>query len=295
MKRFIVPAAVISCALCTTLRPIEGARPARRRCALVSIAGCLALSQLLGGCAIKSRVLPQPLPNQVADLRWTAASPQGLTLELDQVIVRNSGGSWVRDANRDEYVLTVSNDSAVPVEIDRFDLYSDKLPGPGESSTSREQLEARSSATLRGLKDVGIVAGAGVASVGVVVAIVGTGGTMLTGAAAVAAATGVVVLMPVAMVGSTVYVVKRRHRDRKDKVLIDHRLTERAYAVPVELAPGMPSKQSAFFPITPAPSLLVLEYKAGGESRQLALDLPDLAGLHLKVLPAASPLLRAGG
>jgi hypothetical protein len=135
-----------------------------------------ALYLVLGGCAVKSRVLKEPLPTPVTDLKWTAAAPEGFILELDQVIVRNSGGSWVRDANWDEYVLTVRNDSSAPVEIERFNLYSDKLPGPEQSSTSREQLEARSSATLRGLKDAGIVAGAGVASAGVVVAIVGTGG-----------------------------------------------------------------------------------------------------------------------
>jgi hypothetical protein len=259
------------------------------RCGVASIVGFLALCLVLGGCAVKSRVLKEPLPTLVTDLKWIAAAPEGITLELDQVIVRNSGGSWVRDANWDEYVLTVRNDSAVPVEIERFNLYSDKLPWPEESSTSREQLEARSSATLRGLKDVGIVAGAGVASAGVVVAIVGTGGTMVAGATAAAAVAGVFVLMPVALVGSTVYIVKRHHRDRDDKVLIEHEFIKRGYSVPVELPPGVASKKSAFFPITPAPTRLVLEYTAGGESRHLALDLPALAGLHLKALRAASP------
>jgi len=227
----------------------------------------------------------------MADLGWTAAGPEGLTVELNQVIVRNSGGSWVRDANWDEYVLTVRNGSAVPLEIDRISLYSDKLPGAEESSTSREQLEARSSATLRGLKDVGIVAGAGVASAGFVVAVVGTSGTLVTGAAAAAAAAGVLVLMPVALVGSTVYVVKRRHRDRDDKLLIEHGLIERGYSVPVVLNPGGPYKESAFFPITPAPTRLVLEYTAAGESRTVALELPALAGLHLKTLkpPSVTP------
>jgi hypothetical protein len=265
------------------------------RCGLASIVGSLAVCLVLGGCAVKSRVLKEPLPTPVTDLKWTAAAPEGITLELDQVIVRNSGGSWVRDANWDEYVLMVRNDSGMPVEIKRFNLYSDKVLGAEASSTSREQLEARSSATLRGLKDAGIVAGAGVASAGVVVAIVGTGGTMVAGATAAAAVAGVFVLMPVALIGSTVYVVKRHHRDRDDKVLIEHELVERGYSVPVELSPGVPSKKSAFFPITPAPTRLVLEYTAGGESRQLALELPALAGLHLKAFQASSPSSGASG
>jgi hypothetical protein len=266
----------------TLLDASAGARPACGRRALFSIVGCFLLCQLLGGCAVKSRVLPEPLPGEVANLGWTAAGPEGVTLEVNRVIVQNTGGSWVRDANWDEYVLTVKNDSAAPVEIEQFDLYSAMLPAPEQSSTSREQLDARSSATLRGLKDAGIVAGAGIASAGVVVAIVGTSGTLVTGATAAAAAAGVLVLMPVALVGSTIYVVKRRHRDRDDKVLIEHQLTDRGYSVPAELTPGVALTRSAFFPITPAPTHLVLTYIVGGESRQLALDLPALAGLHLK-------------
>jgi hypothetical protein len=272
--------------------PIPLARSARFP--LIPILACLVLCPLWGGC-VKSRVLPEPLPTPVADLGWSAAGPEGLTVELGQVIVRNSGGSWVRDANWDEYVLTVRNDSAVPLEIERFSLYSDKLPVAEDSSTSREQLEARSSATLRGLKDVGIVAGAGVASAGFVVAVVGTGGTMVAGATAAAAAAGVLVLMPVALVGSTVYVVKRRHRDRDDKLLIEHGLIARGYSVPVVINPGVPYRQSAFFPITPAPTRLVLEYTAAGETRELALELPALAGLHLKTLKAPSPTPHPSG
>jgi hypothetical protein len=259
------------------------------RYGFASIVSSLVLCLGLGGCAVKSRVLKEPLPSPVTDLKWTAGATEGFTFELDQVIVRNSGGSWVRDANWDEYVLALRNNSAVPVVIEHFNLYSDKLPAPEENSTSREQLEARSSATLRGLKDAGIVAGAGVASAGVVVAIVGTGGTMVAGATAAAAVAGVFVLMPVALIGSTVYIVKRHHRDRDDKVLIEHEFVERGYSVPVELQPGMLLKKSAFFPITPAPTRLVLEYTAGGESRHLALALPGLAGLHLKALPASTP------
>lgn len=272
---------------CAALRAVRRASSARSRRAICSLAGCLLLSQLLSGCALKSRVLPEPLPAPVADLGWTLSGPDGVTLEVDRVIVRNTGGSWVRDANWDEYVLTVKNDSAVPVTIDGFSLYSAKLPAPEESSTSREQLEARSNATLQAFKDAGIVAGAGVATVGMVVAVVGTSGTLVTGATAAAAAAGVLVVLPVALVGSTVYVVERRHRDRHDKVLIEHELRERGYGVPVALSPQMSTKASAFFPITPAPTRLVLEYTADGESRQISLDLPDLSGLHLK--PPSAP------
>jgi hypothetical protein len=250
--------------------------------------GSLALCCILSACSVQSRVRPAPLPTTVPDLDWTASALDGVGLEVDQVIVLDSEGSWVRDASWDEYVLTAKNNSQSAIEIRGFELYSDKLLTPAQSSTSREQLEAQTSATLRTLKDVGVIAGAGLVPIGLTVAVVGTGGAMATGAAAAAAATGIVVLLPVALVSGTVYVVKRRHRARDDKVLIQQGLNDRGFNVPQEVAAGMELKKSAFFPVTPSPSHLVLQYAAGGESRDLSLDLTALAGLHLKAPPATN-------
>jgi hypothetical protein len=256
-------------------------------------AGVLSLCILLDGCAVKSRVLPEPLPTTVPDLSWTAAAPDGLSLELDRVIVLNGEGSWVSNANWDEYVLTAKNDSQSAVEIQRFELFSNKLPAPSENSTSREQLEGRSNATLRTMKDVGVIAGSGLVPVGLSAAVVmGSGGILTTGAAAGAAVAGMIVLVPVALVASTVYVVKSHHRANEDRQLIDHNLFERGFAVPLEIDPGAQLQKSAFFPLTPAPSRLVVEYTRAGESRELALELPALVGLHLKPAPAATATLK---
>jgi hypothetical protein len=125
---------------------------------LLSRVGCIfPLCALLGACA-SSRLLKNPWPPTETDVDWTASAPERLTVEVHQLIFRNSGGSWARDANWDEYVLTIKNDSTDSVDIQGINLYSDKLPAPAESSTSREQLDARSNRNLRTLKDVGIVA-----------------------------------------------------------------------------------------------------------------------------------------
>jgi hypothetical protein len=83
------------------------------------------------------------------------------------------------------------------------------------------------------------------------------------------------------MVGSTIYVIKRRHRARDDNVLIGQALVERGLGVPQQIAAGMQVRKSAFFPVTPAPTRLVAQYETGGEARELVLDLPALSGLHL--------------
>ena len=158
----------------------------RRTAALLST--LFILSGLLGGCA-SSRLLKNPKPPTVADVGWAATAPEGLTVEVHELIFRNSGGTWVRNANWDEYVLTITNSSAGAIEIQEIDLYSDRLPAPEASSTSRAQLDARSNRTLRAMKDAGIVAGVGIVGPSaLIVAGVGTSGGMLSASGAGAAA-----------------------------------------------------------------------------------------------------------
>jgi hypothetical protein len=144
---------------------------------------------------------------------------------------------------------------------------------------------------LRALKDVGIVAGVGiVAPSAMIVGAIGTSGGILSasGGAAAVAAVGIVAI-PVGLIGGTVYIVNRHRRDKKDKLLIDQRLSERGYGVPVQIPAQTQVTKSAFFPITPAPNRLVLNYSTLGEVREISVELPELAGLHLKAQPSKTP------
>jgi hypothetical protein len=261
------------------------------RVPLLSLVVALAsLSTFLDGCA-SSRLIKNPPPPTETDVGWAASGPEGITLDVHQLIFRNSGGSWVKNANWDEYVLSIKNDSEDAVEIQSLYLYSDKLPEPVESSNSREQLDARSHTTLRALKDVGIVAGVGiVAPSAMIVGAIGTGGGLLSASSGAAAVAFVgVVAIPVGLIGGTVYVINRHRRDTKDRLLIDRQLNERGYAVPVEILAQTQVTKSAFFPITPAPNRLVLNYSIHGEVREISLGLPELAGLHLKAPRKKAP------
>ena len=265
-------------------------RTPRRRQTLALVGALVALTALLDGCA-SSRLLKNSQPPTETDVGWMAAGPGAITIEVHQLIFRNAGGSWLKNANWDEYVLTVTNDSQIAVEIQSFYLYSDKLPAPVESSTSREQLDARSKTTLRALKDVGIVAGVGiVAPSAMIVGALGTGGGVLSasGGAAAVAAVGIVAI-PVGLIGGTAYIINRHRQDKKDKVLIDRQLNDRGYGVPLQVAAQTQVTKSAFFPITPSPTRLVLNYSARGEVQAISLDLPELAGLHLKAPRKKAP------
>jgi hypothetical protein len=251
---------------------------------LLALFGALVpLTVLLHGCA-SSRLIKNPQPPTETDVGWAASSPAGTTLEVHQLIFRNTGGSWVKNANWDEYVLTIKNDSQDSLEIQSLYLYSDRLPAPVESSMSREQLDARSRTALRALKDVGIVAGVGIVAPSAMIAgAIGTSGGVLSvsGGAAAVATVGIVAI-PVGLIGGTVYIINRHRQDKKDRVLIDRHLSERGYGVPLQVPAETLVTKSAFFPITPAPTRLVLNYSTRGEVQEISLELPALAGLHLK-------------
>jgi hypothetical protein len=263
--------------------------PTRRRSPAL-FGALVSLITLLDACASSRLLKTSQLPSE-ADVGWMASGPDAITLEVHQLIFRNAAGSWVKNANWDEYVLNIKNGSQETIQIQSLYLYSDKLPAPVESSTSREQLDARSRTALRTLKDVGIVAGVGiVAPSAMIVGAIGTSGGLLSasgGAAAVAAAG--IVAIPVGLIGGTVYIINRHRQDKKDKLLIDQQLNQRGYGVPLEVAAQTGITKSAFFPITPAPTRLVLVYSIHGEVRQISLDLPELAGLHLKASRKKTP------
>jgi hypothetical protein len=248
----------------------------------------------LTACSPQSRLLHEPLPARDTIIGWADTAPDGLHVELHQVIVRNGAGSWLRDANWDEYVVRLANHSAAPLRIERFELQSARLVGVVACSTSRTQLEKQSSATLRTLKDAGIVAGAGVvsagAAAGAAVAVVGTGGTIVASAAAAAAG---IVLLPVGLVTGGVYVHKKHKRERLDHALIDEQLAQRSFELPYELAAAADVSKSTFFPITPAPTQLVIGYAMAGEPHDLTLALPSLAGVHLKPAEAVRSVGRS--
>ena len=256
----------------------------------VLVCGAILIGGLVGGCA-SSRLVKNPQPSTQTGVGWAASAPDGISVEVRQLIFRNSGGSWIRDANWDEYVLTIRNDSQDAYEIQSIDLVSDKLPAPVGSTSSRMQLEARSNHNLETLKDAGIIAGVGIVGPSaLIVGAIGTSGGLLSaGSGASALAAIGFVAIPIGLIGGTAYVVSRHRRDAADRILVDRRLGERGYDIPLQIAAQAEVTKSAFFPITPAPTHLVLSYSFGGIDRSLSLSLPGLTGLHLKAPRTSGP------
>ena len=232
----------------------------------------------LGGCA-SSRLFVAPIPVKTPDLEAVMANPEGVTLKLHRIIRPNGGGSWVRNATWDEYVVTISNAASVPVAINRAELHSTAFPTPVRGGTSQDQLAAQSSAVHQTLKEVGLVGGGSVASAGLAAAAAGTGGGFVSAAAAAA-----IVVLPIALIGGTSYVVSRHHRAREDRPLIDSRILQRSLGMPTRLESAAQVAGSLFFPTIPDPDRLVIGYEVGSEPREISVTLPNRAELHAKAV-----------
>jgi hypothetical protein len=237
----------------------------------------MVLCSLLSACSPQLRMMKEPSAEQIPDYRWAATAPDGLTVTIHTVLVRNGPGSWVRDADWDEDILTIKNSSMSAMKIEALRLYSPYLPDPQQSSLDLQLLENQSRETLKNVRDVAVVAGAGAFVAGVGVA-----------ASAGAGAVGAAMAVPLATLALPVLeyqmgaVAERRHLEHEDRSLIELTILERGLHLPLEVPAGGEATRSAFFPLTPGPNRLVIDYRIDGDRRVLEVPLPALAQLHLK-------------
>ncbi len=237
----------------------------------------ISLCMLLCACSAQNRMVKEPRTDLIGDVNWAVTGPDGVTITLHAVLASNSPGAWVLDADWDEYILTIGNHESSAISIERLQLCSKYLSAAEDSSLSYQQLEDRTRDTLKNVRDSAVIAGS-VAVVGgatATVAAAGYAGTIL------APAVGVLMLPLIGYEASRTAV--RRNHEHQDTSLIQLTILERGIHLPLNIAAGGDATWSAFFPLTPAPSRLVMSYLNNGESRVLALPLPALARLHIKL------------
>ena len=245
---------------------------------LVSLVGC-------GG----TKVLKEPQPMQTTQ-PLAEVSDQQVTATLDWVIVRDGPGTWAKNADWDEYLLRVKNQSTQPINVTGI-IVVDSLDAKIVSEPGRKQLVRSSKQTARRYKGAGIkvkagrgvgtmlVAGAAVTTVGVGAAIGSAAWTMGPAAAGTtgvgAAATGLLLLGPALAVGGVV----RGVNNSKVNTQIELRQT----SLPVEIPASEESQLDVFFPLAPSPKRAELTYTDAGGQHTLILDTSvALDGLHIE-------------
>lgn len=252
-----------------------------------SAIGLLLSACLLAGCA-GTKVLKEPLP-----LRTTkplaVESDERVTVILDWVIVRDGPGTWARNADWDEYLLRVSNQSALPIHINEL-IVTDSLNTRVASEPGRKELVKGSKKTARRYKKSGIRVKAGRGSgtmlvTGAAVTVVGVGAAYGAASAALAsgatsagsagtAVGGLVLLGPALVLGGVVRGVNNH--------AVNEEILLRQTELPLEVAAGEEVQLNIFFPLVPSPVAIELSYTDESGEHRLAVDTRmALNGLHL--------------
>ncbi|MDH3304200.1 MAG: hypothetical protein OEM50_00960 [Gammaproteobacteria bacterium] len=242
----------------------------------------LLLACLLAGCG-GTKMLKEPQPIQTTR-PLAAAADQRVSSTLDWVIVRDGPGTWARNADWDEYLLRISNQSGQPIQVTRLTVV-DSLDTRIGSQPGRKQLVKGSKKTAKRYKKSGMRVRAGrgagvlmaggaavtVAGYGVAAASIGLGGVS-TGAAT--AAGGLLLLGPALAVGGVV----RGVNNSKVNTQIEQRQTELPLEIPASEELGL----DVFFPLAPSPKRVELVYTdATGEHRLVIDTSTALDGLHI--------------
>jgi hypothetical protein len=233
----------------------------------------------VAGCG-GSRILKEPEPLVVAHPLATA-SDQRLSATLDWVIVRDGPGTWAKNADWDEYLLTISNQSDLPIQLTNI-IVVDSLNMRIAAQSGREQLVKASNKTVQRYKQSGIkvtaasgritMAGAATAGGAAVGAAMGSGTIVGAG---LGATIGVLVFAPAILVGSIVR--SARHS------AVNTQIEQRQTLLPLDVPAGSELMLDVFFPLAPSPGTVELTYSNATGEHDIVIDTSaTLNGLHIE-------------
>ncbi len=260
----------------------ENRRFTKRTASIAAVIYCIVS---LTGCA-GSRILEEPVPLRLE--KALATRSDGLvSVSLDWVIARDWPGTWAKNADWDEYLISVANDSEGEVAIVDT-VVVDSMGTEHHPDSNRSQLVKSSRKCLERYKDTGLKVKAGWRGTELIVTGVAAGVLSPAagfGAAAAAAASGSVALTlaaggAVVLAGPVIATtgIVRAIRNNKVAKVIEARQTPLPHTVPA----GGRSRLDLFFPLAPSPSQIRVSYERGGEQKTLVLDTSEvLSGLHI--------------
>ncbi len=234
---------------------------------------------VLTGCG-GAKVLKNPEAHIVTQ-ELVTASDQTLSADLDWVIIRDGPGTWAKNVDWDEYLITVRNVGGESIEITNITVL-DSLGTRVESRNDRKQLVKGTKETKRRYKGEGLqvnagwgtstLFAAGAASVAGSAAVVASAGVFSSTAGV--AATGGLILLPAFAVGG---VVRGVNNGRVNKQ-IESRQTQ----LPLVLQDDEDQTIHAFFPLAPSPIQIEISYFDSRGDHTLIVDTQAaLEGLHL--------------
>ena len=241
-----------------------------------------------------TEILDEPIALQTANPLVENANTD-LEATLNWVIVRNGPGTWASDADWDEYLMRIVNRSSVTVEVTSVAVV-DSLGYTLANSDDLDGLinSSRDTARRYDSLDIDVSAGMGADNMMAAGSVV-----TLTGTAAVAATTTVVytgyfggwaIVGPSAaavgvLVAGPVIIATSLSESRKYQA-VRNEMRSRNSRLPVLIEPGGDRQLNLFFPITPSPQSVEINYLNSSGQHTLILDTQSaLDGLHINRVP----------
>lgn len=240
---------------------------------------------MIVGCGGGSRIVKEP---QVIETTQPLASgiDRNIAVDLYWVIIRNGPGSWAKNADWDEYIIHFHNISGEPLTITNVALYDylgnrvetqldlNKLIKGSKKAEERYQIANVRVEAGMGTKNMLITGGAATAAgVGAIAAAVTHPFAAGAGAAALAGV-GLVLVGPVILVSG----VNKSINNNK----LNEEIKKRATVLPHVLSGSGSVNMDLFYPLSPSPKSIQVEYQIKGVEHELKIDTSEaLEGLHI--------------
>lgn len=244
-----------------------------------TMAALLTACLLSAGCG-GSKVLKEPVAFTPAGPLAVGTQPR-LEARLEWVIVRDGPGTWAKNADWDEYLMSLHSrgDGVITITSARIvDSLGTEIP----ADDSRKRLVKASRETTKRYKSEGVKVKAGLSGITLVAA--GTAATVtavgaapaviLASSSVAAGVAGALLVGPALAVGG---VVKGVNNGKVAKQ-IEARHTD----LPLEIGPGESRGLDLFFALAPSPRRIELTYTDADGEHVLVVDTQEaLAGLHI--------------
>ncbi len=227
-----------------------------------------------------TKVLKEPEPMVVAQPLATA-SDVNLSATLDWVIFRDGPGTWARNVDWDEYLISVQNLGGDSIQLTSITVI-DSLGVSAQVGVSRKKLVKASKKTKKRYKGQGLKVKAGVSAgtllavsaVTMATAASAAGAVMYASSAVAAGALTGLLLAPALAVGG----IARGVNNSK----VNNQIEARQTLLPITLQDAEEKDLTIFFPLSPSPRQVQLTYVDSGGEHTLIIDTQAaLEGLHL--------------
>jgi len=219
---------------------------------------------------------------------FTGGEDENIKIELNYLLVRNSHGSWAKDAKWDEYIFSAINKSNKFIEITKITVF-DSLEYETLPKTTRKELLKATKLMKKRYRKAGIKIklgngstrmlaesiGGTLVGAGIGASIASGGGITVSAATFTTAGGAVLVAAPAILIGG---IVKAMNNGK-----INKEIQRRQSSFPVPISKKSSSVIDVFYSAIPSPRGIKIEYLVNNEARSLEVPLGNnFEGLHYK-------------